>query len=613
MAISNSNSKTIYAPASSSYGYTLKTEFTETSTSSANNTSTITCSASLGASKIAYSVSGGGTLEVYWHDNYTNTDTLVKSISVEKCGNGGGSNYGTKTASGTITATHKSDGTLSGYSKAVFTKNKSNSYIPPTSNVSTTNTALTSIPRQATINSASNFNDEGNPTITYTNGAGNSVTTLQACIGLTTTEVTNNNPTVAWRNLSKTGTSYTFSLTDAERTALRNAMASQNSRNLWFYVKTILNGTTYYSYKTATITIVNANPTIDTIDYSDTNSTTTDLTNDDKVIIQNASTLQFQMYDVVALKGASLSSLSVNINGNVQTTAYGGTAIASTTYNYGVVDVSEDTTAVLTITDTRGNSTSYNVPLTIWEHTQPSAIINVSRNSNFYTQSNIKVDARYSDLDGLNTITIEYRIKKTDDVSWGAWVSLNDNEDTSFNADNLYAWDVQVHVEDALESEITYTINKALDVGIPIVFYDVVKRSVGINCLPVNDASFEVNDKVLSNVLVPTILYDNSSGDNGNITLSDSAANYDYIEIFYRNNDNTYSSVKVDDADGKNVNLMSIMPYTSTYLKGTIVAISTNTISVSSYFSETTIRNNSNSSITQTQNNHYITKVLGYK
>ena len=30
MAISKSKSKTIYAPASSSYGYTLKTEFTHT-------------------------------------------------------------------------------------------------------------------------------------------------------------------------------------------------------------------------------------------------------------------------------------------------------------------------------------------------------------------------------------------------------------------------------------------------------------------------------------------------------------------------------------------------------------------------------------------------------
>lgn len=498
MAISNSKSKTIYAPASSSYGYTLKTEFTETSTSSANNTSTISCSASLGASKIAYNVSDGGTLAVYWHDNNTNEDTLVNSITVSKCGNGGGSNYGTKTASGTITATHKSDGTLSGYSKAVFTKNKSNSYVPPTSNVSTDNTALTSIPRQANVNSATNFNDEQNPTITYTNGAGNSVTTLQACIALTTSSA-QSNPIIPYRNISKTGTSYTFTLTDAERNDLRNAMSTQNSRNLWFYVKTVLNGVTYYSYKTATLTIVNANPSIDTISYSDTNSTTTGLTNDDQIIIQNASTLQFQMYDVVALKGASLSSLSVNINGNIQTTTFSGTSIASTTYNYGQVDVSENTNAVLTITDTRGNNATYNVPLTIWAHQQPNAIVSISRNNNFYTQSTINVDANYSDLDGLNTITIQYRLKKVEDSTWGAWVTIQDNVQTTFNADNQYAWDVQVYVVDALQSNITYTFNKALDVGIPIVFYDVAKRSVGVNVLPTHDASLEVQGSMYVN------------------------------------------------------------------------------------------------------------------
>lgn len=494
MAISSSKSKTIYAPASSSYGYTLKAEFTETGTSSANNTSTISCSASLGASKIAYSVKDGGTLAVYWHDNNTNTDTLVKSIIVASCGNGGDATYGTKTASGTITPTHKSDGTLSGYAKAIFTKNKSNSYIPATSNVSTDNTALTSIPRQATANSVANFTDEQNPVLKYTNGAGTSVSTLQAGISLTTSPT---NPEIAYRDISKTGNSYTFNLTEAERNLIRNSIPNAKERNLFFYVKTILNGSTYYSYAVGKVNIVNANPSIDTISYSDTNSTTTDLTNDDQVIIQNQSTLQFQMFDVVSLKGATLSSLSVNINGNIQTTTYSGTAITSTTYNYGQVDVAENTTAVLTLTDSRGNYSTYNVPLTIWEYSQPTAIITESREANFYSQSTINVDANYSSLDNLNTILIKFRIKKISDSTWGNWTTISDNVDTTFNADNQYAWDIQVYLEDALGTTNTYTINNALDVGIPMVFYDLKRRSVGINCIPENDVSFEVNGKTI--------------------------------------------------------------------------------------------------------------------
>lgn len=493
MAISNSNSKSIYAPASSSYPYTLATSFTETSTSTSNNTSTISCSASLSASNIAFSVSGGGTLAVYWHDNYTNSDTLVSSITVSKCGSG---SYGTKSTSGSITATHKSDGTLSGYSKAVWTKNKSNSYIPASGNVSTSNTTLTSIPRQATVNSATNFNDEGDPTITYTNSAGNSVTTLQACIA------SSDGGTIYadYRDISKTGSSYTFDLTDTERNTLRNATPNSKTLSVRFYVKTIINGTTYYSYKSATLTIVNANPSIDTIGYSDTNSTTTNITNDDQIIIQNQSTLQFQMYDVVSLKGATLSNLAININGNVTNVSLSGTSIVSTTYDYGVVDVSEDTNATLTLTDSRDNTATYSVPITIWEYSNPSAIISVSREANYYSQSSINVDANYSSLDGNNTITIEYRTKKTSDDTWGAWASLNDNEETSFTADNQYAWDIQVQIYDIFETT-NYTINNALDIGIPLVYYDLKNRSVGVNCIPSNTSTLEVDGDIYLNGL----------------------------------------------------------------------------------------------------------------
>lgn len=583
---------------SKSYFYV---RWSQTSQSVANNTTSISWTAGI------YTGTSSS------HDNFFSNAVKIYDIYI----NGtkvyaGGTWSNIKTGgnhdltSGTIDITHNSDGTKSvDMSISAWTYSSSNYS-------GSANFTLETIPRQATINSATDFNDESNPTITYTNSAGNSVTTLQACIALTESSA-QSNPIISWRDISKTGSSYTFNLTTAEREALRNAMPNQTERNLWFFVKTILGGVTYYSYKIAKITIVNANPFIDTIDYSDINSDTTDFTNDDHVIIQGLSRLQFQMWDVEALKGASLSTLSININGNITTTPFAGTSIVSTTYTYGEVDVSENTTAVLTLTDSRGNSSSYNVPLTIWEYNSPTAIITEYRESNFYTESHIKVDANYSSLNNLNTITIKYHIKKSTDSTWGAWTTISDNVEADFNADNQYAWDIQVELEDAVGGYQLYTINKALDVGIPIVFYDVVKRSVGVNCLPVNDASFEVNGKVLSNVLVPTILYDNSSGNNGNITLSDSVANYDYIEIFYKNNDDTYASVKVSNADGKNAMLLTLMPHATGYLKGTIVSIATTNITISSYYSQTTLPNNGAIVVNQSQNYHYITKVVGYK
>ena len=394
--------------------------------------------------------------------------------------------------SGTIVIQHSSDGSKS------FNISISAWTYPSSSYSGNDWFLLNSIPRQATLTNATDFTDEQNPTIYYSNPAGNVVDELVASI----LDVNGLTPYADYRAVSKTGSSYTFPLTDAERNALRQA-CSGNSMVVRFYLRTTIGGVVYYSYIERTMVIVNANPRIDDIQYLDTNTTTTDLTNDDQIIIQNLSTLQFKLYDIAAYKGAALSSLSVNINGNVKTTAYSGTSIVSATYNYNEVDVSSDTNAVVTITDSRGNSASYNVPLTIWEYSQPTAIINVSRENNFYTESHLIVDAKYSSLDNLNSIDIKYRIKKSSDSTWGNWQSISDNVQVDFNADNQYAWDLQVSLEDILGTVNNYTINNALDVGTPLVFYDMLNRRVGINCFPVN-GSFEVDGVDISNTYSTT-------------------------------------------------------------------------------------------------------------
>ena len=515
--------------------------------------------------------------------------------------------------SGTATIPHNNDGSKSfDISISAWTYSSSNYSGSATF-------TLNNIPRQASIDSATNFNDEQNPTITYTNNAGTSVTTLQACIALTESSA-QSNPIISWRDISKTGSSYTFNLTDAERESLRNAMPNQNSRNLWFFVKTILNGTTYYSYKIASISIVNANPFIDTIDYADVNSDTADFTGDASVIIQGLSRLRFYMFDIEALKGSSLTTLSVNINGNVVTTPFTGQSIVSADYTYGEVDVSENTTAVLTLTDTRGNSSSFNVPLTIWEYDTPTAIITEYRENNFYSESHIKVDARYSSLHNLNTIAIKYRIKKSSDSTWGSWVTIQDNVEADFTADNQYAWDIQVQLDDSIGGYKLYTINKALDVGIPIVFYDVIMRSVGINCLPTHNESLEiegsmvVNSKDYSDILLPYVLYDNQSGSSQSITLSDDSSNYDYLEVFYFAGD-MFGSLKIDTTKNKGT-----ITLTSDYNQVHIFQVKTMTLTANG----TTLQRGTESYVNLvydgtnvinrgTENNIKIYKVIGYK
>ena len=73
---------------------------------------------------------------------------------------------------------------------------------------------LDKIIRAAQLLTTHEFTDEENLTITYKNPGGNSVTKLQA-------QIVNDYKVLVSRDISKTGTSYTFSFTEAERQAMR--------------------------------------------------------------------------------------------------------------------------------------------------------------------------------------------------------------------------------------------------------------------------------------------------------------------------------------------------------------------------------------------------------
>lgn len=122
--MSISNTKQINAP-SGVHAWTLQVEFTETETSAANNTSTISLSCYLQSGGGSFSSGTNNTLVLVWHDNNENTDKVISILNVKAIGTNGRAS-----TSGTYTATHKADGTLSGYSKVVWTKNDGNNYTP---------------------------------------------------------------------------------------------------------------------------------------------------------------------------------------------------------------------------------------------------------------------------------------------------------------------------------------------------------------------------------------------------------------------------------------------------------------------------------------------------
>lgn len=349
------------------------------------------------------------------------------------------------------------------------------------------NVTFPTINRYAVLTLATDFNDEANPYIYYSNPAGNSVTRLEACISLD-----GSYDDVPYREISKTGTSYTFYLTETDRTVLRNASANSKSIPVIFYLRTLINGVTYFSTMTKTMYIMGGYPTF-SVSYQDTNATTTNITGDNQKIIQNNSTLQLNITSATAYKGASLSTIKATING-VDTIK----PISSSTLNIdiGTVNLSSNTTIPIVLTDTRGNTSQIGLNLTVLSYQLPSAIINLRRKQNYYTETDITPDASYSSLDGNNTLTIQYRYKKSSDPNYGAYASLTNYTTTTFNADNLYSWDIQVLLTDRIGST---TYNLTLNVGTPILFIDRQKYSVGINCLPQGNNTLELNGIDISN------------------------------------------------------------------------------------------------------------------
>lgn len=418
MAISASKSATTTASAYPSVDYTITAYWVENSTSTSGNTSSITIKATFKTGNANFNVSGAGKLYIDWYDNKNGWQTAKASKSINSC------SFNTSySCSATFNVEHKSDGSLSGYARARWDKLASSSYVPSDKSVSTDNKALTTIKRKATITSAPNFTDEDNPTISYSNPAGNSVSTLQASIYMP-----NGTTGLAYyRDIPKTGTQYQFELTNEERERLRNNCTTANSRTVRFYVRTILGGTTYTDILEKTLTIVNANPTMtytkvenntNVISYLGSSSADT--------VIKNASNVTISVTPT-AYKSATISSVIINHNG-VNYTATENEGVYSATFNV-VAD-----TATITTIDSRGNTVSE-----IWE---PNVIEyqKVKQNSFSFKRVNptssditFTLDSVYYQKTFGSTANVPTIRWKLDDGSWNTLSSSQYTIDTTNN------------------------------------------------------------------------------------------------------------------------------------------------------------------------------------
>ncbi len=399
------------------------------------------------------------------HSFYSNAIKMSEvTINGTKVYNGGTySNYATgdhTIASGTMWINHNTDGTKT-FSIGSFT-----GWLYSNHNYSCNggSYSLTAIPRQANITAAPDFTDLDNPTITYSNPAGNSVTELAACISFTGSKAD-----IAYRNISKAGTSYTFNLTDAERAVLRDNTAS-TKREVIFYVRTVIGTAVYYSTLKKTLTIAESEHTKPAVSLRVSLNNSSLPSAFSGWYIQNKSKVDVAL-SATGKNGANIQSYSAVVDGKTYSSDNFTSDVVQNAGSIKVTGYAKDSRGFTGSTEvTIDNVLAYSKPLVIPLGSE-NAIQCYRSDGNGIRVGNstsvwIKAKKSHHDVAGLNKCALQWRWKKVSEA-WSEtkhpWVDLISKDATTneYNAlvgvvfDLKEAYTIQVMaIDDIGENDI---------------------------------------------------------------------------------------------------------------------------------------------------------------
>lgn len=340
---------------------------------------------------------------------------------------------------------------------------------------------LPTINRISVINSITGANTSDELAVAYTEYVAAYTNNLIIKLGNTTLQTINNYNSGA-----------SFTLSDSALNTIYSSVTSSKTATLSFSLQTysgsLLIGTSDAVNKT--LTINDSNPSIGSISYRDSNNNTAGITGNNQYIIRNNSTLEVTLDNLTSQNGATLASITVAGGGVTQTRSLSGTSDVSEVFTLGTVNQSSNFTITATLTDSRGFTATKTINVLVYDYNLPTATISALRVDNYYTTTNITVNANYASIGGHNTLSLSAQYKKTSDSSYGTPVTLTNGQTTALSLDNNYEWNLKVIVADSLGST---TYNLIIGRGLPIWFLDRVLSSVGINCFPLQENSLEVN------------------------------------------------------------------------------------------------------------------------
>lgn len=292
---------------------------------------------------------------------------------------------------------------------------------------------LDKIARNPSLTSVTNFTDEENPRITYSNPVGNSASSLK----LRVTDTGGKTDYITARDIPKTGTSYTLELTDDERNALRAAAVAADTTTLTvrFAITAVVSGSSLSSARNAVLTIVDCDPVITGIVIRDVNSDTVALTGDENTLIKLESMAEY-IYYPEARKGATITSQFVQC-GNAKVMDQ----------NVGVIDDVESGTFLFSATDSRNAVVNVTVEKNIIDYIKPTCYQTVVAELSGETGAVVKLTIKGNYFNGsfgaaANELKLEVRHTQNDG-EMGEWNELTTGLIPTFDG-NSYTLEVTI-------------------------------------------------------------------------------------------------------------------------------------------------------------------------
>jgi hypothetical protein len=254
------------------------------------------------------------------------------------------------------------------------------------------------------------FTDEDNPTIEYTNPDGNALDALEVRIANSRF-----NTIIDYRGVNKTGNSYTFNFTPAERTQLLATIGNGTTATVYFQmVMRRGDESRALNLKSSTLTLANVSgPTI-TASIEDTKHKY--ITGGGLKFIRGNNEMAFSM-TATGQKGATITSVAV---------ICGNTTIRATSGTFTNI---ENETVIFSATDSRGRTSTETITLEPVPYIKPTCnqTVKMILQSDTEAQISLDIEGNYfnENFGKMDNYLILYVRHKRNDEDYGDWVDIS--------------------------------------------------------------------------------------------------------------------------------------------------------------------------------------------